>query len=87
MTETTPEFPADLWPVSPYEVEQGVGWGYDRPTTQPVALHLCPDPWFDDDHEQDSHHYGDEGGPQVVCDGEDAHPAARLWLHWRQTRH
>lgn len=79
--------PSDLWPASPDKVQQGVGRGHDGPRTQPLTLHLRPHTGFDGDDEHDADHYCDEGGPQVVGDGEDAHPTTRLRLHWRQTRH
>lgn len=72
---------------SPDEVEQGVGRGHDGTPSQPVALHLRPHAGFDDDDEHDADHHGDEGGPQVVGDGQDAHPTAGLGLHGRQAGH
>ena len=72
---------------SPDEVEQGVGRGHDGPAAQPVTVHLRPDAGLDDDDEQNADHHSDEGGPQVVRDGQDAHPTARLRLHRRQTGH
>jgi len=94
-TETDRTGPREsrVWPFmasthpSPDEVEQGIGRGHDGPPSQMVALHIRPHARFDDDDEQDADHYGDEGGPQVVGDGQDANPTARLRLHRRQTRH
>ena len=36
-------------------------------------------------YQDDAHDDGDEGGPQVVGDGENAHAAAGLGVHRRQT--
>lgn len=86
-SRSTVSLTGDLRPLSPDQVEQGVRRRHDGSAAQTVAVHLRPHARFDDEDEHDAHHHGDEGGPQVVGDGEDTHPAARLGLHRRQARH
>ena len=41
----------------------------------------------DDEHQDDTDDDGDEGGPEVVGDGQDPQPAAGLGVHGRQAGH
>ena len=43
--------------------------------------------WVDDEHQDDAHNDGDEGGPQVVGDGQDTQTAAGFGVHGGQAGH
>ena len=72
----------------PDEVEQGVRGGHDGARAAVVSgLLLRAGPRVNDEHQGDTHDDGDEGGPEVVGDGQDPQPPAGLGVHGGQAGH
>lgn len=71
----------------PDEVQEGVCRCHDRTWAGMVVVFLWSRPRVNDQHQHDANNDSNEGGPQVVGDGQDTQSAAGLRVHGWQARH
>lgn len=72
---------------SPDEIEEGIRRSHDGPAGSCVSLFLGAITGVYDENQHNPHDDRNEGGPQVVCDGEKAHTPTGLGVHGCQARH
>lgn len=72
---------------SPDEIEEGIRRSHDGPAGSCVSLFLGAVTGVYDENQHNPNDDRNEGGPQVVCDGEKAHPPTGLGVHGCQARH